>query len=129
MRKEFYFNELNLQEIMRPELPLVLIKDKLFKNLSTSAKVLYGLLIESFEDSVSRFYFDGWHRIYLYPDVDYLTLALGVDEQTLYGLLKELSDINDSGMGLIDVRIESETGDYMVYILNFGEVYEYLKEF
>ena len=62
--KYFYGNEADTYTFYR--IPKQLIVDDAFRNLSSDAKLLYGLMLDRMSLSVKNGWFDGFKRVYIY---------------------------------------------------------------
>lgn len=88
-------------------IPRILVKDERFRDLSTDAKLLYGMLLDRMGLSARN----GWHddagRVYIYYTIKEVGENIGCGRNKAMRLLAEL-DIN-KGIGLIE-RIRQGQG-------------------
>ena len=88
-------------------IPRILMKDEQFRSLSTDAKLLYGMLLDSMGLSAQN----GWHddvgRVYIYYTVKEVCETMGCGRNKAIRLLAELD--TNKGIGLIE-RIRQGQG-------------------
>ena len=59
-----YFYGSEAEQFSFYRIPKILFKDKMFKDVSTDAKVLYGLMLDRMGLSVKNRWFDEENRVY-----------------------------------------------------------------
>ena len=124
--EEFYFHEEELSQFIYIQVPLFLIKEEVFRGISDSAKILYGLLLNRTGLSMKKKWFDENNRAYINYTIKQVMEDLGIGKTKAKALFAELTDINGTGIGLIrKERIIHKAS--RIYVMNFTEVYEYLK--
>ena len=94
-------------------LPKALISDSRFKEVSNSAKLLYGLMLDRMSLSVRSGWFDDVNRVYIKYSVKSIMEDMNCSKMTAVALLKELQ-----GIGLIDVVQRSGFAN-IIYVKNF----------
>ena len=66
--KYFYGNEAEAYTFYR--IPKLLITDPAFKNLTSDAKILYGLMLDRMSLSAKNGWFDEEGRVYIYYSIE-----------------------------------------------------------
>ena len=94
-------------------LPKALITDPRFKEISNSAKLLYGLMLDRMSLSARSGWFDDENRVYIKYSVKSIMEDMNCSKMTAVGLLKELQAI-----GLIDVVQRNGLAN-IIYVKNF----------
>ncbi len=94
-------------------LPKALITDPRFKDISNSAKLLYGLMLDRMSLSARSGWFDDENRVYIKYSVKSIMEDMNCSKMTAVGLLKELQ-----GIGLIDVVQRNGLAN-IIYVKNF----------
>lgn len=64
MNFDYYYGNESEQFVFY-RIPKMLFKDKLFKDVSTDAKVLYGLMLDRMGLSIRNRWFDKENRVYI----------------------------------------------------------------
>ena len=77
-----------------------MIKDARFKELSSDAKFLYGLMLDRMSLSVKNGWFDDENRAYIYYTIENIMEDLGCARATCAKVIAELDSKN--GIGLIE---------------------------
>ncbi len=125
--ERFYFHGNEIDQFIHIQVPIALIKDKMFKGISTDAKLLYGLLLNRTGLSIKNQWLDANNRTYITYTIENVTEDMGIGSTKAKKLFAELVDINGTGIGLIKkVRVLNKPS--RIYVLNFTEVYAYLKK-
>ena len=92
-----YGNEAETYAFYR--IPKVLFTEPVFAELSTDAKLLYGLLIDRMQISIRNGWLDAEDRVFIYYTVETIMEALSCGNKKAGALLSELDD--KKGIGLI----------------------------
>jgi len=111
----FYGNESELFSYYR--IPRLLVTDKLFKNLSTDAKLLYGLLLDRMSLSAKNCWFDSKGRVYIYYPVEQIEDALNCSHGKAVKLMAELD--TGTGIGLIERTRQGLGKPSIIYVKQF----------
>lgn len=74
-------------------MPIALIKDKMFKGISTDAKLLYGLLLNRTGLSIKNHWLDSENRTYITYTIENVMEDLGIGSTKAKKLFAELVDI------------------------------------
>lgn len=121
-----YFHGNEVEQFIHIQVPIALIKEDVFRNISDSAKILYGLLLNRMGLSIRNGWRDENDRTYIIYTVESLREDLSIGDTKAKKLFAELSNINETGVGLIEkVRVLNKPS--RIYVLNFMEVFSYLK--
>ena len=98
-------------------IPKVLIKNEMYKGISNSAKLLYGMLLDRMSLSKKNGWLDENSRVYIYYSVDELCEDLNCSKPTVVKLLAELDSVK--GIGLIEKKRQGFGKPDRVYVKNF----------
>ena len=109
---DFYYGK-QADQFTFYRLPKVLITDKRFKDLSDSAKLLYGLMLDRMSLSVKNGWLDEENRVYIKYSFSGIMEDLNCAKEKASRLLKELEDI-----GLI-CRVSQIGHASIIYVKNF----------
>ena len=113
--KYFYGNEADTYTFYR--IPKQLIVDDAFRNLSSDAKLLYGLMLDRMSLSVKNGWFDGFKRVYIYFSMEDVMESLNCSKNKA---LKSLSELDtDTGIGLIERIKQGQGKPTIIYVKNF----------
>ena len=123
--EHFYFHGNEAEPFIHIQIPILLVKEKVFSCLSGDAIILYGLLLNRVGLSVSNNWFDENGRTYICYTIESVAKEMHYSERKANRLFKELTDINDTGYGLIEkVRVLNKPS--RIYVFNFMAVYHTL---
>lgn len=81
-------------------MPKILIKDDYFRQLSSDAKLLYGLMLDRMALSIKNEWRDESNRVYIIYAVESVMEDLGCSKPTAIKIMKELD--SENGLGLIE---------------------------
>lgn len=95
-------------------IPKRLITDPLFSDLSLSAKLLYGILLDRMSLSMKNKWLDGENRVYIVYQITEIMENLNVAEKTAIKILKELENI-----GLVEKRRRGLGLPSILYVKSF----------
>ena len=114
---EYYYGQ-EAEQFTFYRLPKALIIDPRFKDISNSAKLLYGLMLDRMSLSARSGWFDEENRVYIKYSIKSIMEDLNCSKTTAVTLLKELQNI-----GLVDVMQRNGLAN-IIYVKNFvsGEV-------
>lgn len=111
----FYGGESELFSYYR--IPRLLVTGEQFRNLSTDAKLLYGLLLDRMSLSSKNGWFDSQCRVYIYYPLDEVSADLNCSHGKAVRLMAELD--TGTGIGLIE-RVRQGLGKpSIVYVKQF----------
>lgn len=112
-----YFYGAAAEQFAFYRIPKALFKDKVFQDISTDAKVLYGLMLDRMSLSVKNGWFDEQNRVYIIYTIENIMEDLHCADQKAGKLLSELD--TKKGVGLIE-RIRQGLGKpNIIYVKNF----------
>ena len=112
LKLDFYYGK-EADQFTFYRLPKVLITDKRFKELSDSAKLLYGLMLDRMSLSVRNGWFDDENRVFIKYSFSNIMEDLNCAKEKASKMLKELEDI-----GLIK-RVTKIGHASVIYVMNF----------
>ena len=98
-------------------IPKVLITDKHFENLSTDAKLMYGLLLDRVSLSTSNGWQDELGRVYIIYTISSVQKDMHCGVKKAVKLLKELERF-----GLIEKSVQGQGKPTLIYVKNFAGV-------
>ena len=111
----FYGNETEQFSFYR--IPKMLFKDKLFKDVSAEAKVLYGLMLDRTGLSAKNGWFNEENRVYIVYTITEIMEDLNCADQKAGKLLSELDTVK--GIGLIERKRQGLGKPNIIYVKNF----------
>lgn len=120
MQKQIYFDyfyggESELFSYYR--IPKLLITGDQFKNLSTDAKLLYGLLLDRMSLSAKNGWYDSSGRVYIYYPLDAVEADLCCGHGKAVRLMAELD--SGTGIGLIERVRQGLCKPSIIYVKQF----------
>lgn len=115
LKLDFYYGK-EADQFTFYRLPKVLITDKRFKELSDSAKLLYGLMLDRMSLSARNGWFDEAERVFIKYSFSNIMEDLNCAKEKASKLMKELEDI-----GLI-WRVSQIGRANVIYVKNFVSV-------
>lgn len=98
-------------------IPKLLFTNSYFRNLSTDAKVLYGLMLDRISLSVKNHWVDEQNRVYIYFSVEDTMEYLNCRKNKAVQLLCELD--SEKGIGLIEKKRQGQGKPSVIYVKNF----------
>ena len=113
--KYFYGTEADSFSFYR--VPKLLFTNNFFKNLSTDAKVLYGLMLDRMSLSIKNKWLDEEKKAYIYFSLEDIMELLNCGRNKAVKSLQELDDEN--GIGLIEKRRQGMGKSSMIYVKSF----------
>ena len=111
----FYGGESELFSYYR--IPRLLVTGEQFRNLSTDAKLLYGLLLDRMSLSAKNGWFDSQGRVYIYYPLDEVEMDLNCGHGKAVKLMAELD--TDTGIGLIERVRQGLCRPSIIYVKQF----------
>lgn len=109
----YYGNEAEQFTFFR--IPKMLFSDKRFRNMSTDAKLLYGLMLDRMGLSMKNRWLDDHNRVYIIYTMDDIIADLGCARQKTSKLLDEL----ENSVGLIERKRQGLGKPNIIYVKNF----------
>lgn len=111
----FYGNEADQYSFYR--IPKLLFTSEHFKNLSSDAKILYGLMLDRMALSIKNQWFDEKNRAYIYFSIEDIMELLNCGRNKAIKSLQELDD--ETGIGLIAKRRQGFGKANIIYVKSF----------
>ena len=112
----FYTEQSNQFAFYR--IPKVLIVEDYFREMSTEAKLLYGLLLDRVSLSASSGWVDDQRRVYIIYTIRSIMRDLHCGTRKAVKLLKELE-----AYGLIEKQIRGQGKPTLIYVKNFSTLF------
>ena len=123
MNKFFTTDDIN--SMFGIKIPMALIQDKVFKDITPTGKLLYGVISDWIEIARMNNIKDENGASYINLNLEYLSDVFDISISAVSKHLAELVDIGGTGVGLITIkRVKDE---YRIYLYHFGDIYRYLK--
>ena len=113
--KYFYGNEADQYSFYR--IPKVLFTSDYFKELSSDAKILYGLMLDRMSLSIKNQWFDDENRAYIYFSIEDIMELLNCGKNKAVKSMQELDD--ETGIGLIEKRRQGFGKANIIYVKSF----------
>ena len=110
-----YFYGRECEQFTFFRIPKVLFVDKRFKDMSTDAKVLYGMMLDRMGLSLRNGWLDDKNRAYIIYKVEDIIKDLGCARQKVAKILDEL----DNSVGLIERKRQGLGKPNIIYVKNF----------
>ena len=113
--KYFYGAEADQFSFYR--IPKALFTDSYFKDLSSDAKILYGLMLDRMSLSIKNQWFDEKNRAYIYFSIEDIMELLNCGRNKAIKSMQELDD--ETGIGLIEKRRQGFGKVNIIYVKTF----------
>lgn len=113
----FYEQEADMFSFYR--IPKLLFTDDRFKDLSTDAKVLYGLMLDRMSLSSKNQWYDREKKVFIYFSLEDVMELLNCKKNKAIDTMKELDA--EKGVGLIEKVRQGQGKPTMIYVKNFME--------
>ena len=117
-----YYYGIEAEQFSFYRVPRLLIKDARFKELSSDAKLLYGLMLDRLALSIKNGWLDEENRVYIHYTLDNIMEDLGCAKATCVKIMKELD--SDNGIGLIEKKRRGLGKPDIIYVKNFATIGE-----
>lgn len=98
-------------------LPKELIKNPIFKNVSTDAKLLYGLLLDRMGLSIKNKWVDSNGNVFIYYTLDEIQEDMNCGHGKAVRLLAELDSVK--GIGLIERKKQGQGKPTIIFVKHF----------
>ena len=98
-------------------IPKALFQSDYFKNLSSDAKILYGLMLDRMSLSIKNQWFDEQNRAYIYFSIEDIMDLLNCGKNKAIKSLQELDQEN--GIGLIEKKRQGFGKTNIIYVKSF----------
>jgi hypothetical protein len=112
-----YFYGKESESLSFYRVPKLLFTDPLFRELSSDAKILYGLMLDRMTLSLKNGWFDSDGRAYIYFAVEDIMEMLNCGRNKAIKSIQEL-DV-DGGIGLIEKKRQGQGKATVIYVKNF----------
>ena len=124
-----YFYGKEAERFVFYRIPKILFTDPRYKEISTDAKVLYGLMLDRMSLSVINGWVDEQNRVYIVFSIEEIMELMGCGNQKAVKVLAELDTAK--GIGLVEKKRQGLGRPNLIYIKNFqsGEATEEEKRF
>ncbi len=98
-------------------IPKLLFTDERFKDISTEAKLLYGIMLDRMSLSTKNQWFDSEGRVYIYFSIEDVMEHLNCKKNKAVDTMKELDSV--TGIGLIEKKRQGQGKPARIYVKNF----------
>lgn len=115
-----YYYGVEAEQFSFYRVPRILIKDKKFKNLSSDAKLLYGLMLDRISLSMKNGWLDAENKVYIYYTMENIMDDLSCAKATAVKVLAELD--SKKGIGLVEKKRQGLGRPDIIYVKNFATV-------
>ena len=112
-----YFYGVEADQFSFYRIPKVLFTDSYFKDLSSDAKILYGLMLDRMSLSIKNQWFDEKNRAYIYFSIEDIMELLNCGLNKAIKSMQELDD--ETGIGLIEKRRQGFGKVNIIYVKTF----------
>ena len=115
-----YFQEQDSEQFSFFRIPKVMFSDKRFEELSSEAKILYGVMLDRVGLSRKNGWVDEAGNVYIYFSIDEMMSYLKWTRYKIFQLLDELD--SKKGIGLIERKRTGFNKPNVIYVKNFASV-------
>lgn len=112
-----YFYGTEADQFSFYRIPKALFIDDYFKNLSSDAKILYGLMLDRMSLSIKNQWFDEQNKAYIYFSIEDIMELLNCGRNKAIKSMQELDD--ETGIGLIEKRRQGFGKVNIIYVKSF----------
>lgn len=113
-----YYYGIEAEQFSFYRVPRLLIKDERFKDLSSDAKLLYGLMLDRLALSTKNGWIDSENRVFIHYTLDNIMEDLGCAREKCAKVLAELDC--KKGIGLIEKKRQGLGKPDIIYVKNFA---------
>ena len=113
-----YYYGMETEQFSFYRIPRLLMKDERFKELSSDAKLLYGLMLDRLALSMKNGWFDEAKRAYIHYTLEDVMEDLGCAKEKGIKVLAELDC--KKGIGLIEKKRQGLGRPDLIYVKNFA---------
>lgn len=113
-----YYYGIEAEQFSFYRVPRMLIKDERFKDLSSDAKLLYGLMLDRMSLSIRNGWLDEENRAYIHYTIENIMEDFGCAKATATKMLTELD--GKKGIGLIEKKRQGLGRPDIIYVKNFA---------
>jgi len=115
-----YYYGIEADQFSFYRVPRLLVKDARFRELSSDAKLLYGLMIDRMSLSIKNNWHDEDNRAYIYYTMENIMEDLGCAKEKCAKVLAELD--SKKGYGLIEKKRQGLGKPDIIYVMNFATI-------
>ena len=119
MKFDYYYG-IEADQFSFYKIPRLLVKDARFRELSSDAKLLYGLMLDRMSLSMKNNWLDEENRAYIYYTMENIMDDLGCAKEKCAKVLAELD--SKKGYGLIEKKRQGLGKPDIIYVMNFVTV-------
>ena len=112
-----YFYGTEADQFSFYRIPKALFTDSYFKDLSSDAKILYGLMLDRMSLSIKNQWVDDKNRAYIYFSIEDIMELLNCGRNKAIKSMRELDD--ETGIGLIEKRRQGFGKVNVIYVKTF----------
>lgn len=112
----FYGDESEQYSFYR--IPRLLVVGEQYRQLSTDAKLLYGLMLDRMSLSAKNGWYDDYGRVYIYYPINEIEKHLNCGHNKAVRLVAELDQ--NGGIGLIERRRQGQGKPSIIYVKRFA---------
>ena len=112
-----YFYGTEADQFSFYRIPKALFTGSYFKDLSSDAKILYGLMLDRMSLSIKNQWFDDKNRAYIYFSIEDIMELLNCGRNKAIKSMRELDD--ETGIGLIEKRRQGFEKVNIIYVKTF----------
>ena len=113
-----YYYGIEAEQFSFYRVPRLLIKDARFRELSSDAKLLYGLMLDRLALSIKNGWLDEENRVYIHYTMDSIMEDLGCAKEKCAKVIAELD--SKKGIGLIEKKRQGLGKPDIIYVKNFA---------
>lgn len=110
-----YYYGIEAEQYSFFRIPRLLIKDERYKDLSSDAVILFGLMLDRMSLSIKNGWFDSQNRAYIHYTVEDAESDLGKSRGTVIKVMNMLAEI-----GLIERKKPGQGKPAVIYVKNFA---------
>ena len=119
MKFDYYYG-IEADQFSFYRVPRLLVKDARFRELSSDAKLLYGLMLDRMSLSMKNNWHDEENRAYIYYTMENIMEDLGCAKEKCAKVLAELG--SKKGYGLIEKKRQGLGKPDIIYVMNFATI-------
>lgn len=121
-----YFYGTQAEQYSFYRIPKALFQNEFFRDLSSDAKILYGLMLDRMSLSIKNQWFDAENRAYIYFSIEDIMELLNCGRNKAIKSLQELD--SETGIGLIEKKRQGFGKTNIIYVKSFMMKAEMVKE-
>lgn len=118
--EDLYLSSKDIHNYRYIQIPTELIANKVFSEISDTAKILYGLLLSRISLSMKNNMMDERKRYFVYYTIDNVMSDLNICRTKAKSIFKELTDIKHTGVDLVK-KVRFPNKPSRIYVMNFSK--------